>query len=74
LEEQKELDGAVESYSFATSELSDVLSAIAPNSNSVQRPFIGSACGYNQVRSKLYGLQRNYLRVVNTDYYMPKEI
>ena len=74
LEEQKAKDGAVESYSFATTEINELFRRVAPNSNAVQRIYIGSACGYNQVRTKLYGLQRNYLQVVNSEYYMPREI
>lgn len=35
---------------------------------------MGPACGYNQVNTKLYGLPRNYLQVVNLNYYMPTEV
>jgi len=74
LQIQKEQDGAVQSYSFASAELGDLLKQLAPNTNNVRQPYIGPACGYNQVKVNVFGLQENYLQVVNTDYYMPAEI
>ena len=35
---------------------------------------IGSASGYNQVRTKVYGLSPNYLQIVNNAYYLPREV
>lgn len=74
LEEQKKIDGAVISYAFASNELSALSNRIAPTSNYRTRFYFGSSSGYNQVKVRVYSVDENYLRVVNSEYYMPREV
>ena len=67
-------DGAVQNFSFASTNMGSFLKSIAPNQNSILLPYIGSACGYNQVKTSIYAVQENFLDIVNTNYYMPREI
>lgn len=61
-------------YSFASKELSYLSAQYAPNSNYKTNFFFGSASGYNQVKTKVYAVDPNYLKVVNDEYYMPQEV
>ena len=54
--------------------MNSVLELVAANNNQKQELLFGSASGYNEDEIKLYGVPENYLRIVNTDYYMPKEL
>jgi hypothetical protein len=71
LEEQRSINGTVTSYGFVTSEMTDILNKIGTGK---ARFHLGSASGFNEAEVRLYGMQENYLQIVNSDYYMPNEI
>jgi hypothetical protein len=47
LEEQKAIDGAIEKYTFASTEMGEFLRTIAPSYDVRQRIRFGTACGYS---------------------------
>jgi hypothetical protein len=75
LEEQKAIDGAVEAYTFASTELRDLLVTLDPFGQSQQRIRLGVASGYNLIRVRVNSINENYLSTVDTQtYYQPVEI
>jgi len=51
--------------------MTDILNKIGTGK---ARFHLGSASGFNEAEVRLYGMQENYLQIVNSDYYMPNEI
>ncbi len=48
--------GDVVGYTFASTDLNDLLRNIAPDNNVVRRIRFGTACGYSQSRVRLYSV------------------
>jgi hypothetical protein len=42
--------------------------------NPKTKTYLANAAGYPWYRTRLHGIQENYIRVINTDYYLPEEV
>mmetsp|Transcript_22269 Transcript_22269/g.34447 ORF Transcript_22269/g.34447 Transcript_22269/m.34447 type:complete len:800 (-) Transcript_22269:1038-3437(-) len=72
LQEQKELDGAVESYSFTSFSLANLIAKIQPKVQG--ETYFSDMSGYKEVETHLYSVQDNFLETANPAYYMLNEV
>lgn len=71
LQTQKDLDGAVISWTYSSVRMSNIISHIKPED--AEGTYISDMAGYKPCRSEVYSVQRNYLDVLDLKYYYPNE-
>lgn len=72
LHEQKQTDGAVESWTYASNSLKYIFAKIKPEDK--ENTLFSDMCGYKELNTNIHSIQENYLSVVNLKYYLPNEI
>ena len=72
LDEQNSTNGDILGYTFTSHGLGDVLNKINPKvQKDAERVTFSDFAGYRDYKTTINAIRKNYLEVVDLDYYLP---
>lgn len=72
LQEQKDFDGAVVSWTFASTNMKYLMRKLKPKH--WEQTYFSDYTGYKTVMTNIHGVQENFLEVTNLQYYLGNEL